>query len=148
MSTFLWILLLIVCFVIWLIVKLLKWVFRTTKKAFTENQSSQHRQRTTQHDECPPCSFTNGITRELFEDIVLDQAKRITKKRLCSVTVDGSDVYGVVRSQSGISDWNFRLDFNDFGQITGKYWTHADNLDSNIPNSLGNSISSEIHNRI
>ncbi len=60
--------------------------------------------------------------------------------------LDGPVVYGVVQSQSGISEWNFKLDFNDYGHITGTYWLSSDNDDSNIPERFGDLIRSAINN--
>lgn len=51
----------------------------------------------------------------------------------------------MVLSQSGISEWEFELDFNDYGKITGSYWIYSDNYDSMIPKALGNSIQEEIN---
>ena len=47
-------------------------------------------------------------------------------------------------SQSGISEWDFELDFNDYGKITGTYWISSDNYDSMIPETLGNLIQKAI----
>ena len=62
------------------------------------------------------------------------------------VAVDGPIVYGMVQSQSGISDWYFMLDFNDYGHITGTFRCTSDNEDSNIPTRLGSLIQDEINN--
>lgn len=37
-------------------------------------------------------------------------------RRITSLYAEGTMVYGTVRSQSGISDWCFRIDFNDYGK--------------------------------
>lgn len=88
-----------------------------------------------------PCRFDNGISHAEFVKIV----ERITKpiKRLTISIVDAV-IYGTVRSQSGISTWTFKLDFNDFGRLTGNFWHWSDNKDSVIPKSLGNQIKEEI----
>ena len=87
--------------------------------------------------ETPMC-YDEGITEEDFSNIVSDVSKKI--KRLKSLYNDGPIVYGVVESQSGISEWNFSLDFNDYGHFTTKYWTTSDNKDSNIPERVGKLI--------
>lgn len=92
-----------------------------------------------------PCYFNDGISAGEFEEIAISLAKPI--KRLM-VSVDGPVVYGEARSQSGISTWNFKLDFNDWGHITGTYWQSSDNSDSKIPDTLGNRISAEIQSRL
>lgn len=87
------------------------------------------------------CYFSNGISRNEFYSIVYKATKHI--KRLV-VSVDGPMVTGIVRSQSGISTWTFKLDFNDFGDITGNYWVWSENDDSNIPDNVGKQIQSQI----
>ena len=89
------------------------------------------------------CTFEDGIAKASFERLVKNTAKSI--KRISSITVDGPIVYGVVQSQSGISEWNFKIDYNDYGHITGRYWLSSDNDDSNIPSRLADMISSAIH---
>ena len=53
-------------------------------------------------------------------------------------------VYGTVRTQSGLSEWDFKVDFNDYGHITGKYWLSSDNDDSNIPGHVADNMSTMI----
>ena len=84
-----------------------------------------------------PCHFDDANQQSKFTSLVEYSARHI--KRL-TATVSGHMVYGTVRSQSGISTWEFRLDFNDYGRVTGEYWCYTDNNDSNIPRSLGDSI--------
>lgn len=88
------------------------------------------------------CYFNDGISHEQFEAIVKKAGKHI--KRLKELTVDGPVVYGTVRTQSGLSDWYFKADFNDYGHITGTYWLSSDNDDSNIPKHVADNISSMI----
>ena len=86
----------------------------------------------------PPCGFSDGITQELFEmiaKVVVNDVKRISE-----TTVDGSDVYCTVRSNSKLSEWSFKIDFNDFGHLTGRYWITSDNEDSNIPKYVAENI--------
>ncbi|MGI6688649.1 MAG: hypothetical protein ACOX6Y_09990 [Christensenellales bacterium] len=85
-----------------------------------------------------PCFFSDGISEEEFEQLVRKSAKRI--KRVEDVSIDGTYVYVTVRTQSGVGTWNFSLDFNDYGHITGTYWRKSDNHDSKIPEALGNMI--------
>ena len=94
-----------------------------------------------------PCLFEDGISQSEFVKIVESEASYISHKRLRDVTVSWSTVYGTVRSQSGLSDWSFSLDFNDFGHLTGRFWATSDNNDSILPKSLGKRISDEIHRR-
>lgn len=103
-----------------------------------QNAQEEERRRNT------PCRFVDGFSKEEFERMVKQAGKNI--KRLSEISVDGPIVYGVVQSQSGISEWNFKLDFNDYGHITGNYWLSSDNNDSNIPKRFGDLIRSAINN--
>lgn len=93
-----------------------------------------------------PCDLSEGIT----EDDLLRMAKRAKRgiKRLVSVDVNGPMVYGTVRSQSGVSEWDFSVDFNDWGHITGSYWINSENDDSGIPKLVAERISDAISDRL
>ena len=91
-----------------------------------------------------PCYFSGDVTREDFERIVSQSKGKI--KRLAELTVDGTVVRGIVHSQSGITDWSFSIDFNDYGRISGKYWISTDNYDSKIPEKVAEIIKGEILN--
>lgn len=88
------------------------------------------------------CNFFDGIPQGEFAYIAKKSAKQI--KRITQIHVDGTIVYGTVRSQSGLSTWKFNLDFNDYGHITGRYWTYSENKDSLIPKHLGSIIQEEL----
>ena len=105
------------------------------------NEKELERARREKERKNTPCSFSDGISYVEFVSIVERIAKPI--KRL-SVSIDGPIVYGTVRSQSGISTWNFTLDFNDWGHITGVYRAWSGNTDSDIPNRVGDQIKKEI----
>ncbi len=92
-----------------------------------------------------PCHFNNGISEREFKQIVLRSIGRI--KRITDVDINGPIISATVRSQSGISDWTFQLDYNDYGQLTGKYWTHSRNTDSEIPKRIAEWISEEIKDK-
>lgn len=89
-----------------------------------------------------PCPFLDGLSRSDFESIVFNNANRI--QRVKRVSINGAQVEGRAYSRSGISEWNFNIDFNDYGHITGRYWLKSDNSDSNIPEGLAESISDDI----
>lgn len=151
MSTFLWISLAVVAFIIWAAYKLIKWMIKGIIRIFRDSSytsSSTTYTHTPAQEPEPECSFQDGITENEFEELVLKATKHIAKKRLHDVSVDGSWVYGVVRSQTGISDWYFKIDFNDFGHLTGRYWISSDNDDSGIPEACARRISEEIHSRM
>lgn len=103
-----------------------------------EYRAEQEKRRNT------PCRFVDGFSASEFEQMANLAGRSI--RRLSKVTVDGPVVYGVVHSQSGISEWNFKLDFNDYGHITGAYWLSSDNDDSSIPERFAELIQSAIKN--
>lgn len=53
------------------------------------------------------------------------------------VKLEGPIISGTVSTVSEIDSWDFKVDFNDFGDITGKYWwvCHG-NYDSSIPEAF------------
>lgn len=90
------------------------------------------------------CRFEDGISKEEFYVMVKRGGKGL--RRVTSLYADGTMVYGTVRSQSGISDWCFRIDFNDYGSLTGAYWIYSDNHDSDIPKAVAHRIAQQIKN--
>ena len=88
------------------------------------------------------CSFNGKISKEEFELIVKHSGKRI--RRLVSLYAQDAIVFGTVRSQSGLSVWNFQIDFNDYGKLTGNYWIFTDNNDSDIPQIVADEIKTQI----
>lgn len=89
------------------------------------------------------CKFKDGITYEDFSAIAHKAEKQM--KRIKKVTISGVAIYCTVESQTGYSDWNFCVDFNDWGHITGTYWKNTENFDSNIPKHFGDMVSGDIH---
>lgn len=89
-----------------------------------------------------PCHFNDGISKEQFQTIVSESAKHI--KRLKTFYVEYTIVHGTAVSQSGLSEWNFTIDFNDYGHITGRYWISSDNSDSTLPKVLAERIKERI----
>lgn len=90
-----------------------------------------------------PCKFKDGITYEDFSEIANRAQKRI--KRIKEINISGAVIYCAVESQTGYSDWDFRVDFNDWGHVTGTYWKRTENYDSNIPKHFGDMVSGDIH---
>lgn len=89
------------------------------------------------------CKFDDEIlSQKEFENIVIQNCKRI--KRINNITVNGPIINGTVRSQSGISSWEFTIDFNDYGKITGRYWIFSNNKDSVIPTAIANMVKEHI----
>ena len=110
-------------------------LYALVKKA-QANAAEERRRKAT------PCKFRDGISSSEFNRIARKSAKYI--KRIVNLSVNGPIVSGTVRSQSGTSEWDFSIDFNDYGHITGKYWLCTDNHDSNIPTRLAENISAMI----
>lgn len=67
-------------------------------------------------------------------------------RRVKNISVKGPVIYCTVESQTGNSNWDFNVDFNNWGHITGTYWSQTDNDDSSIPKHYGDMVSEEIHN--
>ena len=91
------------------------------------------------------CYFDGKVTREEFYAIVTKTKKQI--RRLTYLYAEDTVVYGRYCSQSGITEWNFKIDFNDYGQLTGRYWLSSENKDSNIPKVVADRISERIKER-
>ena len=90
-----------------------------------------------------PCQFTKRLTEEQFEELAFRTVKRINKKRI-DIEVYGAKVYGTVTSQSGLTEWDFTIDFNDYGSVTGTYWLWAENEDSLIPGNIAEEMQAKI----
>ena len=88
------------------------------------------------------CDFDGAVSEDDFQEIVRSAAKPI--RRLKVMEIDGPIVRCSVRSASGISTWEFTLDFNDYGDITGKCWIESDNDESTIPTVLRDRIQEAI----
>jgi hypothetical protein len=88
------------------------------------------------------CEFDGAVTEDTFQTIVRSAAKPI--RRLKVLEIDGPVVKCSVRSSSGISTWEFTLDFNDYGEITGKCWVKSENNESTIPTVLRDRIQEEL----
>lgn len=65
--------------------------------------------------------------------------------RIKEVSINGAAICCTVESQTGYSTWEFIVDFNDWGHITGARKTWSENTDSNIPEHFGNMMTSAIH---
>ena len=88
------------------------------------------------------CRFKGSVSEDDFCAIVKSAGSGL--KNLVSLYSEGTDVYGIVRSRSGISEWKFKVDFNDYGKLTGKYWITSENSDSQIPKLVADRIVSAI----
>lgn len=93
------------------------------------------------------CKFTDELTEENFEDIAKRSVKKLRKKKI-TIEVYGAKVYGTVESQSGLTEWDFTIDFNDYGSVIGMYWIWSENDDSLIPQHIADTMQEEIQNTI
>lgn len=105
--------------------------------AWADGEEQKEREEEERRKSCE-MQFENGLTQEDFERVAKSCAKTI--KRIISCDVVGTHIYCEVRSQSGITDWSFDLDFNDYGNLTGNYWKETENTGSSIPDVLATKI--------
>lgn len=86
-----------------------------------------------------PFRYPDYLTQEQFEEIARVSIKPMKRKFSSFDVVDGK-FYGTIISQSGISEWDFVVDFNDFGKLTGEYWLQSENNDSTIPRRVAETM--------
>lgn len=89
------------------------------------------------------CKYADGVSKEQFDEIIRS-AEKIVRRRRISLTVNRSVVVGTVESASGLSTWQFSLDFNDNGHMTGQVRIRSENDDSKIPFVIAKHISEQI----
>ncbi len=91
--------------------------------------------------------FDGNISQDEFNSFVQFIASKYD--RIESVDIKTSVITVTVRSISGISDWCFAVDFNDYGQLTGKYYIlYSENTDSGIPEAFANRVRRAIISRM
>ena len=90
-----------------------------------------------------PFSFSVNLNKDDFEDIVYRVSRQI-KKRHLSISIIGPVIYGSYSSQSGLTTYDFSIDFNDYGKLTGRYWLRSENSDSSIPERIASGVHDEI----
>lgn len=89
------------------------------------------------------CAFDEGISQEQFRQLAHEAVDSI-KKRHVEIAVHGPIIEGIVWSNTNLSSWRFKVDFNDYGHISGNYWLQSDNDQSIIPKSIAEKVSFEI----
>jgi hypothetical protein len=92
-----------------------------------------------------PLSFDKGVSQLELAELMQDVARRTPRV----ITVDVSGMLGVicVRSSSGLSTWTAEVDFNDYGELTGRYWLRSKNPDSSVPEHYARAVQMEIKSR-
>lgn len=117
-------------------------VFRSNEQVAEDRRKEEEARQKEIQRKNTLCVFSAQLSKDEFEQIVLNVAKPI--KRL-TVKISNQFVTGIVRTQSGIDTWEFCLDFNDFGKVTGNYWwVNKGNPDSKIPQSYATQLQNEI----
>ena len=103
----------------------------------TRQEEERKAQRESKRKSCV-YNFDEGLSKEDFNEIVFSCTKKI--KRIENVEINGLAICVTVSSVSGISSWDFVLDFNDYGKLTGKCYSKSENSDSDIPKKLNELI--------
>lgn len=88
------------------------------------------------------CKFDNGLTESEFKLMAELIASRIPP--IISLSVQDAVVYAEVISNSGKTTWNFKVNFNDNRNVTGRKWVYTDNDDSSIPYSYADRLSKAV----
>ncbi|CAM4202225.1 hypothetical protein AT575_03315 [Streptococcus penaeicida] len=87
------------------------------------------------------------VSQNEFLVLVDQEAKKI--KRLKIIDINELHITGMVTSTTGLTSYNFEVDFNDKGQLTGNYEiTDQGNTDSMIPQIFSERLSTAIKNNI
>ena len=111
--------------------------YKRTQAEYTRRSAVNNQRKNT------PCLFTDGISYEEFSELAYKIGRKLNRVKTVSVT--GPIIDCTVESQSGYSTWEFTLDFNDWGHITGTRWTWTENDDSSAPLKFGGMMTTAIH---
>ena len=91
------------------------------------------------------CKEDMGVSPLEFEIIARKQAHSI--ERIIHVEVEGYCVYCVAETTRGTSEWEFSIDFDDNGHVTGNYDIRSENYESNIPEHFAKKIQRALMNK-
>lgn len=89
-----------------------------------------------------PPHFDERVSEREFARIADKIGKAIP--RVTGITTVGMTIDLEVRSNSGLSSWNARVDFNDYGRLTGQCWLRSDNSQSPIPEFFAKAVQKEL----
>ena len=92
------------------------------------------------------CLFDERMFPDDFFNIVLEVVE--CYPRVSAFYISNGCIDVEIYSQSYASTWNFEIDFNDYGHITGEYWLSSENTDSNIPDTIAKRIASAVHDLV
>lgn len=90
----------------------------------------------------------------LFSWISPEEFRKIAEKaavdlpRIVRTTVYGASILVTVESKTGLTEWTFALEFDNYGSLTGNYTVWTENEDSAIPDALGRRIQRELIYRL
>lgn len=93
-----------------------------------------------------PLVFDSGITQEEFVALATDTAQ--TLPRLHGLEVMGMTVLLDIASNTGLSVWSARVDFSDYGRLTGRFWLTSENHDSPIPEHFADQVQEQLVERL
>lgn len=68
--------------------------------------------------------------------------------RVINTDIEGLLVEITVQSNSGLTVWTAELDFNDYGNPSGRYWIRSDNEQSSIPKWFADMLRTEMVQRL
>ena len=86
-----------------------------------------------------PFKYNSVITEKVLADFAVEASQGI--ERLEEIYVDKCRVCGTIRTISGLDSWQFEIDFNYYGEITGDYkHLYSENGQSNIPYGIAKRI--------
>jgi len=120
-----------------------KWVLNKLSEA---NEEDRLRREQEEKRKNTSCSFQDGISYESFQGAAKKLAKRFD--RISHIDVNGPVISCTVDSRSGISEWEFTVDYNDWGHITGSYWLWQENDDSSIPEAYAEKLKAGIQEHL
>lgn len=113
---------------------------------YVDGQETKRQAEEEQRRKDSPLVFDTRLSYQDFQNLVGEIAK--TTPRVIGVRISGLVVFLEVRSNSGLTTWSARIDFNDYGHLTGRYWLTTDNDQSPIPEFVANAVKAEIQKRV
>lgn len=112
---------------------------------YVDGKESKRQAEEEQRRKNSPLVFDPRLGYQDFQNLVGEIAK--TTPRLVGIRISGLVVVLEVRSNSGLTTWSARIDYNDYGHLTGRYWLTSDNTQSPIPRFFADAVRAEIQKR-
>ena len=92
-----------------------------------------------------PFKYNKIITEEKLVQFAIEASEGV--ERIEEISVSECKVFGTVRTLSGLDNWDFMVDFNYYGEVTGDYKNlFSSNNDSSIPYAIAKRIKTAIQN--